>query len=235
MDRGLYEVSRSMHANLKNMEIVSNNLANINTVGYKSEVPFSEYLSRMENKPMKQLSNLEEGSLLQTNNKLDFAITGNAYFMIKTEKGIELTRDGRFSLTSDGKLVTNDGYDVITKGGGVNFLEALTQKDKEIVVTENGEIKVGEEILDQFSFAKIEDQQLLRRSENGRFFFANQTYELANDDEYKVKQGYLEESNTNPFLEIQEMISIHRDFESAQRAINSIDFMLGKAKDIGTV
>ena len=123
MDRGLFDAARSMNIKMKNMEIVANNLANVNTTGYKREIPFSEYLSRMENKPLKQLSSFEQGNLVQTDNPLSLAITGNGFFMIKTDRGIELTRNGNFMLTKEGDLVTQDGSPVVTQGGTVNIFE----------------------------------------------------------------------------------------------------------------
>ncbi len=235
MDRGLFDAARSMQIKMKNMEIVANNLANVNTTGYKRELPFSEYLARLENKPMKQISNMSQGNLIQTDNPLSLALTGNAFFMIKTERGVELTRNGNFMLTKSGNLVTHDGYPVLTQGGVVNiFNEKLNnEKNKTLSFTSNGEIKYGGEVIDKLLIAKITDQHEIERDQGSRFYNENQEYELANDSDYQVQQGFLEESNTNPFEEMQQMISLSKEFETAQRTIESIDQMLGESKEIG--
>ncbi len=235
MDRGLYDAARSMHIKMKNMEIVANNLANVNSTGFKREIPFSEYLARMENKPMKQLSNMEQGNLIETDSPLNVALTGNAFFMIQTERGIELTRNGNFMLTKNGDLITHDGYPVLTQGGTLNIFEETLNKDKTkpLAITDNGEIKYGDQIIDKLMIAKITDQHEIERDQGSRFFNENQEYELADESDYQVHQGFLEESNTNPFQEMQEMISLNKEFETAQRTIQSLDRMLGETKEIG--
>ncbi len=237
MDRGLYEVARGMQVRIKNMEMVANNLANVNTTGYKREVPFAEYLSRMENQPIKQLSDLREGSLVKTDDPLNLALSGNAYFMIQTEKGIELTRNGNFKITDDGNLVTNDGYRVLTYSGNVNLFEGVMNKDEvhNIKIADNGEVYVNGQVIDKLMIARIDNQQFFERDAGGRFFREDQSYVLANEDEYKISQGYLEESNVNALMEMQRMIKINRDFESSQKAIQSIDKILGEAKEIGKI
>ncbi len=235
MDKGIYEVARGMQIRMKNMDMVANNLANVNTTGYKREVPFAEYLSRMESQPIKQLSDLSEGSLVKTDDPMNLALTGNAYFLIQTEKGIELTRNGNFKINADGNLVTNDGYKVLTYSGNVNLFEGVMNKDEvhDIKIADNGEIYVNGNVIDKLMIARIDNQRFFERDGASRFVRQDQSYVLANEDEYKVHQGYLEESNVNALTEMQEMIKINRDFESAQKAITSLDKILGLAKEIG--
>jgi flagellar basal-body rod protein FlgG len=237
MDRGLYEVARGMQIRMKNMDMVANNLANVNTTGYKREVPFADYLSRMENQPVKQLSDLSDGSLVKTDDPLNLALSGNAYFMVQTEKGIELTRNGNFKITDDGNLVTNDGYKVLTYGGSVNLFEARMNRDDihDLKIADNGEIYVNGNVIDKLMIARIDNQRFFERDAGGRFVREDQSYVLANEDEYKIHQGYLEESNVNALAEMQQMIKINRDFESAQKAIRSLDTMLSQAKEIGKI
>ncbi len=235
MDRGLYEVARGMQIRMKNMDMVANNLANVNTTGYKREIPFAEYLSRMESQPRKQLSDLSEGSLVKTDDPMNLAVTGNAYFMVQTEKGIELTRNGNFKITNDGDFVTNDGYKVMTYSGSLNLFEEIMNRDEihNMKIADNGEIYVNGKVIDRLMIARIDNQQFFERDGAGRFFRQDQSYVLANEDEYKIHQGYLEDSNVNALSEMQQMIKINRDFESAQKAVQSIDKMLGQAKEIG--
>ncbi len=237
MDRGLYEVARGMQIRIKNMDMVANNLANVNTTGFKREVPFAEYLSRMESQPIKQLSDLRDGSLVKTDDPMNLALSGNAYFMVQTEKGIELTRNGNFKVTQDGTLVTNDGYKVLTYGGNLNLFEGIVNKDEihNIKFADNGEIYVNGHVVDKLMIARIDNQKFFERDGASRFYREDQSYVLANEDEYQIHQGYLEESNVNALMEMQHMIKINRDFESAQKAIRSIDTILGQAKEIGKI
>jgi len=235
MVKGLYDAGQHLYSKMRSIQIVANNLANINTTGYKREVPFAEIIARKENQLNKQLTDFTSGALVETNNPLDLAITGRGLFMIKTENGIELTNNGNFQISEDGFLVNEQGNKVMSRNGEININEALiTSKDK-LVITKSGEIKMGDVYIDQLVIADVGDQSMLQRTANQNFTILNDEVAVADESTFEIHQGYIEESNVNPILEMQAMIQINKDFEASQKIVGSLDQMMSKTQEIGRV
>ena len=171
---------------MKDLEVVANNLANINSTGYKRELPFAEILSRSGNHNIKQLTDFREGVAVVTGNPFDFSISGKGFFVLKTEDGIRLTRNGKFTLTEDGFLVNEKGSRVLGQKGAVNLSDLLFDKSKTVSVTSNGEIKIGDKYVDKIMVAKIDTQENLVRTQDQEFAFENDEYEIA-DEKEKLK------------------------------------------------
>ena len=150
MIKGLYNASKSMNDKIHNIQIVANNLANLSTNGFKREIPFAEYMERAENEGVKQVTDFSEGEFLETDNPLDFAISGKAFFAVNTERGIELTKNGQFEIDEEGYLTTKDGNKVLGEKGNINLDESLLKSKGEITVTDDGQIKVGKFFIDYF-------------------------------------------------------------------------------------
>lgn len=235
MDKGINTIAKNLSYHMKNIEIVANNLANINSTGYKRELPFSEYLSRAENKDVKQITDFTEGMFTETGNPLDLAISGDGFFMVKTEKGREITKNGKFSLTEDGSLVNAMGFKVMSARGEINISESTFDKNKPLTITKKGEIKLGDDVVDRLMIVKIEHPDKLERTEAQNFYMKDEDYRAADEENYDVIQGYLEESNTNPILEMQAMIGINKDYETSQKIITSFDRVMGMANQVGKV
>ncbi len=235
MVKGLYDAGQHLYQRMRSIQIVANNLANINTTGYKREVPFAEIIAKEENQINKQITDFTAGSLVETNNPLDLAITGRGLFMIKTENGVELTNNGKFSISEEGYLVNEDGYKVLSKNGEINISESILESKEPLVVTKNGEIKSGTVIIDQLMIADVHDQSILQRKPNQNFSLLSDEIQIADENSYEIYQGYIEESNVNPIHEMQAMIQINKDFEASQKIVGSIDTILSKAQEIGRV
>ena len=235
MVKGIYDAARSMVMRQRNVEITANNLANINTTGFKRSIPFSEVMSRADGDKEIQITDFTEGEFSETGNPLDLAITERRFFMLETEKGIEITSNGKFELSDDGYLVNEEGYYVVTKRGRVNVLESVLEENRTLDINKNGEISVGGVVIDQLQIAKVDDQSRLVRSQNQRFYLPEGGYSVADESSFSIYQGYLEESNVNPIVEMQTLISINKDYESAHKLISSMDNIMGKARGIGRV
>src|SRR5580658_9118336 len=135
MNRGIYATSTGMLVAEKLLDITANNMANVNTTGYKADtVTFNDVFERelgfnkdyfdgigtLGNGPdfTGQYADLSLGALQHTNNPLDVAIaTENGMFAVGAPQGVRYTRDGGFSLAPDGTLVTNSGYPVLDNQG----------------------------------------------------------------------------------------------------------------------
>lgn len=236
MIKGIYSSGNNLHYKVKNMDIVANNLANLNSTGFKRELPFSEIIERFKNENIKQLTDFKQGTLLSTGNQLDMALSGNAYFTLeKPDGGEEYTRRGQFKVSNEGFLVNDQGYKVVGKSGPINLSGTQLDEDTNITVSKSGEMKIGDKILDELKIVKLDDSQPLVRKEGLNFALDTGMYVEAEEDTYELQQGFIEESNVNPVLEMQDMISINKEFETTQKVINALDQSLEKAIEAGKV
>ncbi len=207
-----------------NMDIIANNVANLNTTGYRGQnTLFTEYISepRGHDDPLSfvndegQYQITSPGSLRQTGGDLDVAIVGEGFFSIQAPNGeIQYTRDGDFSMMPNGTLVTQAGFPVASAGGGSIIIpegtEDVTIDDRGNIYTEQGQI--GQ--LGVFEFENV--QELEQRGNN--------LYQIVGGEanpatQSRVKQGHLEGSNVQPVVEMTRMIDTLRDFQNVARMI----------------
>ncbi|MCK9279910.1 MAG: flagellar hook basal-body protein [Melioribacteraceae bacterium] len=236
MIKGLYTVARSLDFRTRNIELIANNLANINTTGYKREIPFSEYLNESGGVDIKKITNMDQGETVLTSNPLDLMINGKGFFTIKNEDGtLELTRDGRFKISDEGYLTDSANRKVMGKNGEINLEDTLLTKDSKILITAEGEVRVGDKIVDSLSISNVDSPEELIRTSGSNFVADEGLLKPASENDFKVIQGYIEESNTNPLIEMEQMISVNKSFESAQKIISSLDKSLEDANQIGKV
>lgn len=216
MIRGLYCSNTGLNAMQKKMEVIANNLANVNTDGFKqgkiSIKTFKEEINGvMANKIN---SDFSEGSLKQTDNIYNFAIEGDAFFKITTDQGYIYSKNGSFSINEEGYLV--DTYD--RKILGVN-----------------SEVKMVNGKPDQdFYLASFKIKETLSPTEGG--FFAAEPSGEAKAENITVKQGFMENANVDLVQNMADMISISRSFSLNSRMITSQDEILKKAaEDVGSL
>ncbi len=174
----------------------------------------------------------EEGSYIETQNKLDFAIKGNGMFVINTPYGIRYTRDGSFNLDNDNKLVTKNGYAVLGTRG------EITLDGTEIHVDEAGTIFLDGQEIDNFRIAIFDEQSKLRKQGENLFYLLDGGLLPENEEgsEIQIRQGYLETSNVNVVREMVDMITAYRAYEASQKAIQAQDQTLNRAvNDVGNI
>lgn len=227
---GLIEGVESLLAQEQRMNQITNNLANVDTGGYKKEnISFWEMLYRADGngprvgKAMRVHTDHTQGTSEQTARDLDFAIMGDGFFKIQTPRGIRYSRAGNFELNALGQLTTQDGSLVMGQGGPV-----VLQGDK-INISRQGIISIDGEDVDQVAvvtFANLRDLE----KENANYYkpVDNKVQEEMSTN-FELQQGYLEASNVNPVIEMTEMIDLHRAYESQQRVILTIDEIDGQA------
>lgn len=236
MIKGIFTAGRSLDHRIKNIDVIANNLANLNTTGFKREIPFSEIINEYGDVYVKKITSQQQGDILQTSNQLDLAISGKGFFLLKDKDGkIELTRDGRFKLDDEGFLVNYNGKKVLGKNGEISIAESLLSKDSKIIISRSGEIKIGDKPIDTIRVVQVENDIELERSGASNFLPNEQGYFDAKDDTYSISQGFLEESNTNPIVEMEAMIQLNKEYETAQKVIAALDTSLGQANEMGKV
>lgn len=224
---------------LRKTDMLSNNLANLSSNGFKGqEMLFEEYLG--QGSDGKQASyvqdigtarDMREGPITQTGNPLDVAIQGGGYLVVQTPLGPRYTRDGHFQIDAQGQIVTSQGYPVQSDA---NTPINIPDDTREITIGKDGSVvTAGGGIagkLQVVSFAN--DQALLPTGNNS--FSTDQTPQPAPANTIVV-QASLEGSNVEPVLEITQLIAANRaisythDFTNAEatRVSNAID-RLGK-------
>ncbi len=235
MVKGIYTAANGLDARMKNLEIVANNLANLNTTGYKRQVPFSEILSQAGNVQVQQMTDFREGNFYQTSNPLDLAISGNAFFVVQTQNGPVLTRNGNFQISTDGFLVDQAGNKVMGSNGAINLNSLLLNKKNTISISNSGEIKMGNIVVDKLMIGELNDPQEAGRTTGVDFSVENSGFRIAPENQYQIKQGYLEESNVNAIKEMEDMIQINNEYTTSSKMITYLDKSLDEANQIGKV
>ncbi len=233
MQTSLYVAVSSQIALERRLNTLADNVANANTVGFRStEVKFNTVLG--DTKPTKvafvdegkEFINTQSGGLKQTGNSLDFAIKGDAWFAIDTPAGQVLTRDGRFTLTETGDLVTLKGYPVLDAGGAPIQINANA-----------GEIKVGADgIIHQngnqvasLGLYEADFSNGFSRFENCGVIPPNPGNPVVDRMDVGVTQGYLEESNVDPIQQMSQLIMVSRAFENVTSLMRDNDTTLNEA------
>ncbi len=235
MIKGIYHAARSLNNHMRNLERISNNLANINTIGYKRDGIFVEILNQYGTAEIKTPIDLSQGNLSQTGNPLNLAIQGEGYFVCHSEGQYELTRNGSFLISEDGFLVNQKGQKVLGRNGEINLLKYIVDREQSISINEEGEIRVGEEIIDTLLIAQNSDKQN-QLGNLGLKYFDFSEIDLDNtQSNYRIIQGYLEESNVNPIEEMENMIRVSKDYETSYKIVQSLDDSIQKANEIGKV
>ncbi|MDR1542586.1 MAG: flagellar basal-body rod protein FlgF [Clostridiales bacterium] len=253
MVKGLYASAVGMTAQMKRMDVIADNLANVNTTGFKKDRAVThsfseELLLRLNDEkdkpfyaaPIGRISqgvfiddiytSHENGSFKKTGGPLDLAIEGSGFFCVfaKESDGQTremYTRDGSFTLTENGALATKDGFPVMGSGGPVILPPG------EITIEDDGRIYSNLEYVDTLKIASFTDLRQLRKT-GGSLFYATAA---AGQDAFsgKIQQGFLENSNVSSIREMTDMISVSRAYDANQKMILSHDnIMMRTANDI---
>ena len=224
MVRGLYTAYTGMVNSQKRMDVVSNNLANATTTGYKKEGLTTQSFGE-------SYRDWSQGSFVSTESNYDFALSGKGFFNISfTNKAGETStmysRDGSFQMNQEGYLVTKDGDFVLGESGPIQ----LPTDIQKLEVQPTGEIYADGVYVDTFALTDFEDYNYLEAY--GENLYRTVDGATQTDCTATVNQGYTEASNINVVSEMIEMIGIAREYESGQKVINAVDEMLGKMVSI---
>ena len=259
MLRGLYTAYTGMLNEQYRMDIMSNNLANADTVGFKKEGSTSQAYSEVmavkikdttedPNTP-KRLGNMSlgvkigetytdfsQGSLRDTGNTYDLALSGDGFFNIEFtnkagETSTKYTRAGNFTLTKEGYLTTKDGDYVLGENGRIQ----LSTTAGNTVIMEDGSIYQDDVLVTKLKITEFEDTNYL--THYCESMWDAKEGAVANDaTDFRVHQGYVEMSNISVVTEMVNMISIQRQYEANQKLITTYDESLDKSvNQIGRV
>jgi flagellar basal-body rod protein FlgF len=219
MISGIYTLIDGALVHQLKFETISNNIANLNTNAFRKDIiSFNEALS------MNYLSETDftPGIVRHTGNDLDVALEGQGFFKVQTPKGVRYTRDGAFSLNAQGVLVTKNGDAVLGENG------PITIAGGKLTITNDGQVVVDGTQVDKLKLVAFKRPEFLSKEGSSYYFHQGEESEVLAAAETDVKQSYLEGSNVNPTAEMIKMVEAYRSFESAQKAIQTIDEMTGK-------
>jgi len=224
----LIGLSRQM-ALAHELDIVANNVANIDTTGYKADnAAFSEFLMpRASDQDFtgrdRRISfvqdhaswlNMSEGAIQHTGNPLDVAINGPGYIQVQTPRGQRYTRNGALQINSTGQLVTNEGYQVIGDGGPIQFQTG----DHDISISPNGVITAlsGTDPTDaprgHLQIVSFDQPQLLQKDGDSLFVAPANANPAPSPLGTRIEQGAIEKSNVNAVAQMARMIQITRSY-----------------------
>lgn len=223
MKFNLEHLKNSLIAQSQRNEVVANNLANLKSNGFKRDVVFFEALTEAQKPEFDMIvsTDFQQGHLNQTDNPLDFAITGSGFFELETPDGMRYARDGHFQFNESGVLVNNDGHKVMGLEGPITA--PINQLGAGLVrVNEGGEVFFNDERIGQFNIVSFENPQQLQKA-GGNAFYATPGAVKTPESESLVRQGFIESANVNPVEEMVELIEIQRQFESMQRMVQTLD------------
>lgn len=230
MDNTKYVALSRQMALWKQMDLVSNNMANMNTSGYKQdEAIFSSYVVKTDNaegfgkvpvyftQDFGMYKNFAEGAIVQTGNTFDLAMQGDSFFSIETASGEKFTKKGQFQLDGDGQLVTKEGYAVLSDNNEPFF---FAPGEKEISIAENGDVSTENGLIGRLKLVRFADNQKLLKVADTMFENTSGNAMAVNPEDVRVIQGAVEKSNVEPIAEMTKLIKLQRSYEYVQQMID---------------
>jgi flagellar basal-body rod protein FlgG len=222
MERGLYIAASGMVSEMARQDLISNDLANASTAGYKSDTAvqgsFGDLLlqntqtgatigplgqgSRIE----RQVTDLSAAPIKETGEDLDFAVEGNGFFAVQTAQGVRYTRNGQFTAAANGRLTDQLGNAVLGQNG------------RPITIGADGKVPEASVGIFALNNAAKAGDNMFRGTAAGR-------------GAGRVRSGALEGSGADPVRAMTDMIASLRAFESGQKVITTIDSTLQKASN----
>ena len=262
MIEGIYISASGMLPKSTRQEALANNMANAEVPGFKKDNMFlremqeakkrlsGDYAEWRINRFEGLWTDLEQGNLRFTGDMFDLALTERGFFAVRTPSGIEYTRNGNFNKNGEGVLTTPLGYPVLDENGAEIAIPENLQVpiiDSEGIVRGRDE-QTGEEqeiarlqvsdfpdLYDPVVKAQSPYNAPLKKSPTGYFIAEPNALKVA-ASEAVISQGFLEESNVNPVIEMVKMIDIFRSYEADQKALQVQDSTLDRAvNDVGVV
>jgi flagellar basal-body rod protein FlgG len=260
MVKSIYTPVSGAIAQERVLEILANNLANLNTNGFKGDrvsfevlepEPFKHYNSPLP--PANYKVDLEklfplvgnevqyvgiadisrdaaQGPAISTNNQTDLMIEGAGYLLMNTANGTRLTRDGALSVSPEGYLVTKGGDPIQGSRGAIHLQFGDFQ------INHRGEVYQDGQLIDQLTVVRPSNEADLERVGFNQFMFRGAEADLQKLEHPQVKQGFLEGSNVNAIQNMTAMIMAHRSYEAYQKAVSNFDQIMEKSSNtIGDV
>jgi len=244
MGRGIYTAATGLISNTRSMNVTGNNLANLETAGYKKDSitkrSFGDHLTYLlsQNGEADEIGTLThgvisdetvtdygQGALLGTGRSLDLAIGGEGFFTVMRANGTALSRNGRFSLDGEGYLTDGAGNRVLGEGGQIKI------ENMDFSVDEKGNIYEDGKLTDTLRITCPADGAAVTKLGEGFYGYEGDTAAF----EGKIVQGALESSNVDVAGEMARMITDTRAFQSCAQVVRTMDETISKGVQLGSL
>jgi len=257
MNYGMYLSATGIRASSYRQDVIANNLANAETVGFKrNHAAFHERLNEaMErNEPMSQDKlfapmsggllasptqiDFSQGTIDQTGNNLDLAIQGQGFFAVQSEKGTKVTRSGQFMLDREGYLITsNETADKVLDPKG-KTIQLGGYRASQLSIGTDGTVhdSASRAVINQVGLFDVTDRNQLMKSPGNVFTAENLDASLKPATEARVRSGYIEGSNVDPTHELTQLMDAQRQLEANANMIRYQDQAMGKlVNEVGKI
>jgi flagellar basal-body rod protein FlgG len=244
MSGDIYIAAAGALASQQRMQLIANNLANANTVGFKMDrgqfrlinpAELSDQTVGTTQDLAASRANLfwnnfsmytdhSSGPLKQTDNDFDLALVGKGFFCVQAPDGVHYTRKGDFTLNADGVLVTRNGLPVLGEGGEITVDSSENpHKHAKFVVDAQGNVSVGGRQVDRLRIVDFALPGGLTKVGDTRFKSTGVGPSELERENVKISQGFIELSNVDSVKMMTEMIEVLRGYESYQKVIQNAD------------
>ena len=254
MITGLYSAASNLDALTQQQDAIAGNIANAGVSGHKGETvvfrsfPDLMFSNRASFIPQETSANrttgrmgtgvgvdwsymnFQPGILENTGVPTDLTVDGDGFFVVRTERGERLTRNGKFKIEVDegrktGTITTTEGYPLLGRRGPIQI-----PVDQDFKVDLSGNVVAGEQVLGRIRLETVPDKNVLK-PESGAMFQVEEKWrkDLEPATQADVRQGYVEKSNVNTLIEMARMIESFRNYESAARVLTALDQTLNLA------
>jgi flagellar basal-body rod protein FlgF/flagellar basal-body rod protein FlgG len=235
MNSGYYAAFTGLVARLEALDVIANNLANVNTSGFRGQREFyNAVTANLANQPLSPLNrainnfgvlggsvlDLRQGSLQSTGNNLDLAVDGTAFFAIQTPRGVRYTRNGAFHVTSTGQMLDQEENPVLGAGG------PITLPAGEVTIGEDGSISVAGAVAGNIQLSDFAPGTNLEQEGNSYYNAPDGSAVAATAS--KVEQGMIESANVSPISLTVDMMSLQRQSEMLERTLSIFQNDLNK-------
>lgn len=229
---------QSMQNDMQRMDIISQNVVNSGTPGYRralsvnqafsdvlqnSALPGTEHSMEITLPSVTRVLDIAAGPVKSTGQPLDLAINGDGYFELTTPQGPTYTRAGNFHIDEGGRLVSQDGYPVNGKGGDI-----MVNGKAVPVVLATGEVIEGDATIGQIRIVSFTEKHKLESRQGGLLVPTDKDAEMS-DSSAQLQVGYLESANVIPLNEMVNMLETSRHFESQQKLFQGYDEQISSA------
>ena len=231
----------SMRADAEALRVTSQNIANVQTPGYRSEVSVLEFESMARTAALQPghashgaqasidlaapnvrvANDFRTGSLQQTDAPWNVALQGDGYFVLSTPSGELVTRRGDFALDSTGKLVSQDGFAVLGDGGEIK------PPDGAPIIDSDGTIRVNGQMVDRLRRVTVDPTTLVSSGDSN--FAPSASSSVTEGGVSTVKQGFIETSNVTPTDQLLRLMETMRHFDMTQQFVRGASDMLNNA------
>jgi len=244
MSGDIYIAAAGALASEKRLQLISNNLANSNTVGFKMDRANFKLINPAD-LPSQTAQNSSDlaasrahlfwnnfsmytdhsnGALKRTDNDFDLALVGKGFFCVQTPDGVQYTRKGDFTLNSEGVLVTRNGWPVLGDGGEITIDSTENpHKYAKFAVDEQGNVSMDGKQVDSLRIVEFAELNRLTKAGDTLFKPPAAGPGETKAENIRVSQGFIELSNVDSVKMMTEMIEVLRGYESYQKVIQSAD------------